>query len=146
VINTLAHAAPQARAIQITAAVGHAVAAVASLPSETAGHLSDRQILGLFSMEQIEEAAHALSRRSGIRKELVREGLEAGHTDPLLVILKAAGMARDVVEAILSATTGGAIGSTMLREPMQQYDRIMAIDPSRVLQAVLLSAHNRRMR
>ncbi|MGL4438041.1 MAG: DUF2336 domain-containing protein, partial [Bosea sp. (in: a-proteobacteria)] len=139
VVNTLAHAEPDASARDITEAVGEAVHVVKTLPHDTDSEISDQQIVTLYGMDAFEEVALALSSRTGIREATVLRAIHARNTDGLMIVLKAADFARGYVEAMLSVKMKTQIGDYGLKELLSQYDRVNASEPERMLGFVLQS-------
>lgn len=137
VVNTLAHAEPDARARDITEAVGEAVKVVKSLPSSANDAASEQQIVALYGMDEFEDVAAALAVRAGLRQGTVLRALHAKSADGLMIVLKAAEFSRRHVEAMLSVKLKSQIGAYGLKEMMGQFDRINAADPERILGFVL---------
>jgi hypothetical protein len=75
---------------------------------------------------------------------VVGEALSASRIDGLLIVLKAARFAPIHVEGMLSARLGVPVGSRMLRDPLDQYDRINAAEPERMINFVLQRDQFRR--
>jgi uncharacterized protein (DUF2336 family) len=137
VVDTLARTEPQAVAGDLTEAVDSAVSVVRDLPEADTRPLNDQQIVTLYVMKSHDEVERALSRRTSLPAELVGEALVAESVDALLIILKVAQFSRAHAEGMLSAKLGVPIGSRMLREPLDQLDRINARDPARMIRFVL---------
>ncbi len=136
VINSLAYAEPEAKAGDITAAVGTAVGVVASLPQKDAA-LSQDHVVTLYSMDSIDEVVAGLAAASSLSPLSVEAALEAEGADAMLIVLKAAEFSRSNVEAMLSIKLGIPVGWSALQEPLAQFDRISASDAERKLQYVL---------
>jgi uncharacterized protein (DUF2336 family) len=139
VVDTLVHAVPDARARDISEAVGKAVQVVKSLPGDMDDTISDEQIVTLYGMDAFEEVALALAVRSGVREATVLRALHARNPDGLMIVLKAAGFHRPNVEAMLSVKFKLQIGDFGLKELLGQFDRVNANDPERMLGFVLQS-------
>lgn len=139
VVNTLVHAEPEARARDITDAVGEAMTVVKSLPHEADGSISEQQIVTLYGMDAFEDVALALAERAGIRQSTVLRALHARSPDGLMIVLKAAGFERVHVEAMLSVKVKSQIGDYGLKELLGQFDRVNATEPERMLGFVLQS-------
>jgi uncharacterized protein (DUF2336 family) len=139
VVNTLVHAEPEARARDISEAVGEAVNVVKSLPQDTGGDITDQQIVALYGMDAFDEVALALSSRCGIREATVLRAIHARSADGLMIVMKAANMGRSYVEAMLSIKLKAQIGDYGLKELLGQYDRVNASEPERMLGFVLQS-------
>jgi uncharacterized protein (DUF2336 family) len=137
VVETLARTEPDAVARDLTEAVDSAVSVVRDLPQVDSRPLNDQQIVTLYVMKAHDEVERALSRRTQLPAELVGEALVAENVDALLIVLKVAQFSRAHAEGMLCAKLGVPIGSRMLREPLDQLDRINARDPARMIKFVL---------
>jgi hypothetical protein len=144
VISTLAQDMPAACPESLTDAVETAVGVVGSLPPQPTLQLNDQQIVTLYVMKSLDEVEAALAARSRISAEVVGEALSAARIDGLLIVLKAARFAPIHVEGMLSARLGVPVGSRMLRDPLDQYDRINAAEPERMINLVLQRDQFRR--
>jgi hypothetical protein len=137
VVATLAQASPEARASDITAAVGEAVGMVQSLPRAFDGPLTEQQVVTLYGMKSCGEVAEGLGQLAGIGADLVAQALESPSLDGLLIVLKAARFSTTNAEAMLAAKLSLPLGARALLEPLRQFERINAVDPARMLGFVL---------
>lgn len=137
VVAILAQASPEARASDITAAVGEAMVMVQSLPRAYDGPLTEQQVVTLYGMKSYGEVAEGLGQLAGIGADLVIQALESPVIDGMLIVLKAARFSTANAEAMLAARLDLAPGARALLEPMRQFGRINAPDPARMLTFVL---------
>jgi uncharacterized protein (DUF2336 family) len=140
VVETLARAEPEETGKSLTAAVDEAMGAVTGLPSDEAKpqeKLSDQQIVTLYVMKSYVEVEDAVALRSGISADLISDAFCAHHVDAMLIALKAAGFSMRATEAMLSVRLSVPIGSRMLREPLEQFERINTREPARMMQFAL---------
>lgn len=144
VINTLAQDNPTTCAGELLDAVGTAVDVVGSVPAEPTDRLNDQQIVTLYVMKSLDEVEAALAARAALSADIVGEAMSAARIDALLIVLKAARFAPIHVEGMLSARLGVPVGSRMLRDPLDQYDRINAAEPERMINFVLQREQFRR--
>ena len=137
VVNTLVHSEPEARARDISEAVGEAMDVVRSLPDTAGDAVSEQQIVTLYGMDAIDEVALALADRTGIKPATVLRALRARSIDGLLIVLKCAAFSRPNLQAMLSVRLKAPLGSYVLTEAIGQHDRISTADPERMLGFVL---------
>jgi Uncharacterised protein conserved in bacteria (DUF2336) len=143
VVNTLAHSQPDARAGDITSAVGTAVTRVGSLPSKAAEDVSQDHLVTLYSMNSLDEVIKGLVRLTGMERNVIRGALNMRSPDALLIVLKVAGFEDYNVEAMMSIKLGIPVGWPALKEPMAQFERINTDNAERMLGIILSREQSR---
>lgn len=138
VVNMLVEARPDALAGQISGAVSKAVDVMATVPAAPQADISHDHIVALYSMDELADVAGALGRHAGLEPKLVLSALKAKSVDPMLVVLKAAGFAMPLAEAMISVKIGVPVGWSALQAPLMQYKRLTVPDAAGLLQTLLL--------